>query len=700
MQLGLGLGLGNKPGGGGASPIPLSGIVLSRNEIGDDAAAGTVVGTLLSAGGRAPYTYTLVSSETLFQIVGDELRVAATLTGPATEPVTIRSTDARGNSFQDDFTITILDMPIDNDSGIGDGDGDIVDDGGFEVPPVEQDTSGGLKLTGKSGGTAKFIFDIGAPTAGATYTMRYDPDWTHLSQQGRRAFVGFGFKTGNDFHFSGLKGDGTAAAVLHAYKISGAGKFNASSGFTTVDGGAAANGTRDGPNWLQIEISADGETYTLRSSADGATWVDEFTDSVPVPLAAADDAAQFGIAVFLENADKGVFSVAVTLWTAAQAFQRKIGTFTSQAGTGNQAITGIGFRPAAVIIFRSVTPIGVAVHAHMSIGAGSGPSNQFVAGYRAEDNVTTSDTRRFFFSDAIIFATNTAADTTFIKASLVSLDADGFTLNWSTAAAGNDYIYIAISDDIFIHVGKFDLNSGTGNQSITGTGFQPKGLLFFNARGDSTEGVGATGSLAMGAASSASARWAHSGIDTDNLPDTDCARNGASDKCLQRTSTSAVLAAADLVSMDGNGFTINVTTGQATRWGYVAIGGAGVRARAGVFDSRTTNGAQAYTGIGFQPRLLIFAGEGGSLAAFHVAAFGAAISATERGYISSNSQDNLTVSNAGRSQSISNCVGFVAGAGNGPVVEANLVSMDADGFTLNWGTTDGVARRFSYLALA
>ncbi len=175
---------------------------------------------------------------------------------------------------------------------------------------------GAVKLHGKkaAGSSGKFIFSIGALQAGYRYTMQYDPDFSLMSLQGKKALVGFGFKQGNDFRLTGLKGDGSTG--LHAYEVSGDNLWNQTSGFTVEDGGAALHGTQAGPNWLQLEVSADGETYTLRSSADGLVWDDEFTDVVPDPFGDVISPTQSGIAAFFDATDTGSFSIAISLWTA------------------------------------------------------------------------------------------------------------------------------------------------------------------------------------------------------------------------------------------------------------------------------------------------------------------------------------------------------------------------------------------------
>ncbi len=201
-----------------------------------------------------------------------------------------------------------------NPSGLVPDDGTIiVDDAGqWDILPTAKNDPLGLKLKGKNGGVAKFIFDIGQASPGAKYTLNYTADWSALSNTGKEAFLGFGWKEAdNNFHMVGNKGDDSTG--LDIEQIYGTANFTGQSGFTNTDV-PATNGTQAGPNWLQLELSLGGETYTLRSSADGIIWDDELTDEVPVPIADGIIAPVFGIAVFLENSDKGSFEAIIQLW--------------------------------------------------------------------------------------------------------------------------------------------------------------------------------------------------------------------------------------------------------------------------------------------------------------------------------------------------------------------------------------------------
>lgn len=191
-------------------------------------------------------------------------------------------------------------------------------DDGFEVPPEQHRTNNGekIKIPGKTGGVAKFILDVGAPVAGSRLTVKASYDWSNLSNGGREVLTGFGFLNAeDDFHIVGLKGDGgDPTTVVRRHQLYGSGSFRGSSGWTDEDGGVATNGTYLGPNWMQLEVSEDGLSFTYRTSTDGVTWSDELTAETSSVFADLTTATKFGFAAFFSNSDKGVFEVSLEYW--------------------------------------------------------------------------------------------------------------------------------------------------------------------------------------------------------------------------------------------------------------------------------------------------------------------------------------------------------------------------------------------------
>ena len=116
----------------------------------------------------------------------------------------------------------------------------------------------------------------------------------------------------------------------------------------------------------------------------------------------------------------------------------KVGTFTSSGSTGNQLITGVGFRPRLLIIGFGQGDTGFS---RGSLGWGTSSSAQ-ASVISMSDSAGDEGGLPVSSSAIIRRATIGGAGTPDIVGVLVSLDADGFTINW-TAASAVDMAYIA-----------------------------------------------------------------------------------------------------------------------------------------------------------------------------------------------------------------------------------------------------------------
>ena len=296
-------------------------IVLSAAAAAEDAALGTVVGVLSAtdpdAGDMVTFSLTNDASG-LFGVSGNNLIVTGVLDyeTATSHNVTVRATDSFGATYEEILTIIVTDVSETPPADPPPADGTVVDDGTFTDPPIFTVVDGGAKLHGKKAASSlgKFIYDLGAAVANTTYVVKYDPDFTLLTNTGKNAAVGLVLKQGNDFHFVGLRGDGSTG--LNAVEVYGANKWTSGTGFTEVDGGAALHGTQTGPNWVQFQVSANGATYIFRTSADGVSWSDEFTAVAPSPHSTVTGPAQFGIGAIFESTDTGSFSIKIEAWVA------------------------------------------------------------------------------------------------------------------------------------------------------------------------------------------------------------------------------------------------------------------------------------------------------------------------------------------------------------------------------------------------
>lgn len=112
-------------------------------------------------------------------------------------------------------------------------------------------------------------------------------------------------------------------------------------------------------------------------------------------------------------------------------------------------------------------------------------------------------------------------------------------------------------------------------------------------------------------------------------------------------------------------------------------------------------GTQAITGVGFTPKVIIFWCPGARTADGNAASatfgFGAGVSSTSRFAVMSASLDAVTTSDANRYHTNAHCILGINTAGT-VVLEADLDSMDGDGFTLDWTVVFNGAL-INYLAL-
>lgn len=424
-----------------------------------------------------------------------------------------------------------------------------------------------------------------------------------------------------------------------------------------------------------------------------------------------------------------IFGMTGFVPSAQAALDYKKGTFNKTTATGNQSVTGVGFQPKAIIFYHTGQAAeGFAAH----IAAGYGFAAYDGAAYgqaaisaQVGDAQTTSTDGTGYHSAIrcivmIADAANPAA--TQAEASIVSFNADGFTINWNKNAGATDIIhYVALggTDITNAKVGTYAGPAAIGNNAVAGVGFQPDAVLFamgnrsvaldtFTADNRASLNLGfmvggatpSQGSIGFGVRGAQTAIGNFGSVINSTT-------------AISNLRGSAIDYTATYVSMDADGFTINASTANTGRQlSYLALKGGNYKV--GVMTQPTTGTAPfntATTGVGFQPSGLLFASTN---------------SASANGTID---LDTTTVTNPGAS--------FMIGAGNAGAsegviwghnynfntndanestvmtailrhasstatirTEADLLSLDADGFTLTYTTrSDTTARRSIYFAV-
>nr|AUN37450.1 hypothetical protein [uncultured bacterium] len=256
-----------------------------------------------------------------------------------------------------------------------------------------------------------------------------------------------------------------------------------------------------------------------------------------------------------------------------------VGTVTTPGSTGNQATTGLGYSPTALMFFAGKMsandPLDGNTNGSFVMGMGTGSSAQGWSGERSKNNVSPQVAKHRQSTANIIGSTGDTSVGS--QASLTSLDSDGFTLNFGTVSGSSDIAYYLAMRGPHVKVGNFNQATTTGNSAITGVGFTPKALLLLSANDTSAnnDATLAHAQISFGAATSSSARLPVAG-ESDAVSTTAAERNLDRTKIIKLFSagTPTLNAAADLVSFDSDGFTLNWTTADATARQiiYLAIG--------------------------------------------------------------------------------------------------------------------------------
>lgn len=131
-------------------------------------------------------------------------------------------------------------------------------------------------------------------------------------------------------------------------------------------------------------------------------------------------------------------------WVNKTTQKFKVGSFTSNGSTGNRSITGVGFKPK-LVKFQVVVTAGVASQAMINNGVMDESGGQWSAAFAARGSPlntitnapsTSSCLRNYGVSAGGVGAVD-------VMASYVSMDSDGFTINFSATSAGYTILWEA-----------------------------------------------------------------------------------------------------------------------------------------------------------------------------------------------------------------------------------------------------------------
>lgn len=384
-------------------------------------------------------------------------------------------------------------------------------------------------------------------------------------------------------------------------------------------------------------------------------------------------------------------------------------SFSAEISTGNKSYSGLGFTPKAVLFWlTSQAATGFNAGRTLSVGAMTSATDMWCVATVSNDNVavSTGNGRRHTAAE-VLYGLTVAGGTVSIElsAAAVSLDADGFTINYDVTSAGKNYIIHALAvggtDLVSAKAGNVQTPIVTGNQAHTGVGFQPDCLFLATLTQPTLPGSFTGGRVGFGMAVSPTQRAAFALNEDTTIPSTVNQRQ-VSDKIIATTAgdgTDAMVA--DLVSMDSDGWTANYTVVQASARFVFYLALKGGRYSVAAETQKTSTGTKAKTGLGFQPTGLLLMGVNAAANASvdntqAKLSFGASDGTTE-GAIWGSTTDNVNPTDA-NTATVTDKIMRHATNPSTTDAEADLSSFDSGGYTLDWTTADGTAREFIGLA--
>lgn len=390
------------------------------------------------------------------------------------------------------------------------------------------------------------------------------------------------------------------------------------------------------------------------------------------------------------------------------ALSTKVGSFTKPTVTGNQSITGVGFTPKVIMVWTAGANLasGVWTSYYFScLGFSSGPTNSYSCASNSRDAVTTANTSRAMTTNLI---TIVDSGTLYDQASLVSFDADGFTINWSVINNGVagavvfNYLVLGGTDITNAKVVNWTGAGANGNQAVTGVGFKPD-LVFHAANGMSAGTSGTVGRIIFGAMNKHGQQWSNGNTANSGVNPSDTARYQQTDACYVAPASdgSTVQGQAHFSSMDTDGFSVYWSTflGAPT----ISLCIKGVSSKLGTFTKTTATqpASQSVTHVGFQPKAILnsHVTDAAKSGPAQNAYWGLGVfDGTSQRAVELGDNDAVSPTQAKSIYRTDGVINIASTAGSTAVV-GSATSLDGDGFTLSFNPNTAGTHEILYLAL-
>ena len=253
-----------------------------------------------------------------------------------------------------------------------------------------------------------------------------------------------------------------------------------------------------------------------------------------------------------------------------------VGEWDPPTSTGNDSTTGVGFTPDLLMFLEGFVAgelPQVSNDAEINIGFATA-STEGAFGVAGLGSQTPSEAVRTQRSDRCLIGLTPTTSAVNREATIISMDADGFTLNWVTVVSPTfPAFYLALKGaDVF--VGAETQKTSTGTKATTGVGFTPSALMFLSFNAAATNSVVAHARVSIGVSQDGGGEasvWTGA-TDAANPASTDNALSTTKALMLVDTDgASAVDAEADVTVWGSDGFTLDWTTADATARQFIFL---------------------------------------------------------------------------------------------------------------------------------
>lgn len=380
------------------------------------------------------------------------------------------------------------------------------------------------------------------------------------------------------------------------------------------------------------------------------------------------------------------------------------GVLIKPAAPGVQQITGVGFKPKVIIFLSNgATSDATTRYPQISLGTVASTSDTAAGTQSAAASIDNPSTYQKYQSDTSAIVLMDETNALSADATLVSMDDNGFTLNWVTANASSSVVsYLALggTDITDAKVVAITTPTATGLQTVSDVGFQGDFLFTFSVSSAASSPLKTTlHQITWGFVTRAATttqvtvgQGENSGAGRIQVGKIHASINGST----------ATLQEATLESFTSDGFTLDWTKATTPARRMYALVIKGGNYKTGTFNQNTSVGTQAITGVGFEPVGLFMTSQnevtGTAVSSGLRATIGMTSGTSNQSMIWTGS---VAVSTYSTNLDRTHLMKVMTNTGNAAAstqTVMDLSSFDSGGFTVNNTTVDATSREMAYAA--